>query len=67
MFYHFISGGNLPWVVAHDENNKSRYEQVLNLKETIDLSMTEYGQPREFDLYARYKYQRDSKIYFCKI
>ena len=54
MFYHFISGGNLPWAVARNENNKIRYGYVLNLKETIDLSMTEYGLPREIDLYARY-------------
>ena len=54
MFYHFISGGQLPWAGIKDSDRKKRYAKVFFIKEDTDVSKLGPGHPREFDLYMRY-------------
>jgi hypothetical protein len=53
MFYHFISGGNLPWAGIKDPDRQMRYLKVFAIKDKTDLSMIAYGHPREFEIYTR--------------
>jgi hypothetical protein len=53
MFYHFISGGNLPWAGVKDSDRDMRYLKVFAIKEKMDMSMVAYGHPHEFEIYTR--------------
>ena len=53
MFYHFISGGSLPWAGIKDDDRQIRYHKVFTIKEQTDLSMVGRGHPREFEIYTR--------------
>ena len=54
MFYHFISGGQLPWAGIKDSDRKKRYAKVSLIKEDTEVCKLGPGHPREFDLYMRY-------------
>ena len=53
VFYHFISGGNLPWSGIKDEDRHVRYHKVFAVKDKTDLSKIAPGHPREFEIYTR--------------
>ena len=53
MFYHFISGGNLPWSGVKDSDRRMRYLKVFAIKDKIDMAYIAYGHPREFEIYTR--------------
>ena len=54
MFYHFVSGGTLPWAGIKDENRAKRYDAVFQIKRNTDLALLGPGHPREFEIYTRY-------------
>ena len=53
MFFHFLSGGQLPWAGIKDGERRKRYQKVFIIKDKADLTMIGPGHPREFDLYMR--------------
>ena len=54
MFYHFVSGGTLPWAGIKDENRAKRYDAVFKIKRNTNLALLGPGHPYEFEIYTRY-------------
>ena len=54
MFYHFVSGGTLPWAGIKDENRAKRYDAVFQIKRNTNLASLGSGHPHEFEIYTRY-------------
>ena len=54
MFYHFVSGGTLPWAGIKDENRAKRYDAVFQIKRNTNLALLGPGHPHEFEIYTRY-------------
>ena len=53
MFFHFLSGGQLPWAGIKDGERKRRYQKVFIIKDKAELTLIGPGHPREFDQYMR--------------
>ena len=48
MFYHFVSGGTLPWAGIKDENRAKRYDAVFQIKRNTSINFLQIlGKPHK--------------------